>query len=241
MSKCLDCARCVRACRDFQGLGIWTCNDSAVYPISTSNSLNLDETSCVSCGQCVSLCPSGALSERSDFEPIRKAMKEGKVVVAQVAPSVRVSIGEEFGKSPGTISTGQLVMGLKRSGFHYVFDTAISVRKFVCFVNLCFLQADLTIVEEGTEFATRIAKSKPGPFPMFTSCCPGWINLLEKEVCLLSWLLDYLVQYPKLISRVSSCKSPQAMLSALIKVLKFSLSQLTCFSVVVGKKNRSAS
>jgi len=138
----------------------------------------------------VSFCPSGALSERSSFDSIKKAFRDGKVVVAQVAPSLRVSIGEEFGKAPGTITTGQLVMALKRAGFHYVFDTNVG--------------ADLTIVEEGTEFAERLVKPKPGPFPMFTSCCPGWINLLEKE-------------YPKLISRVSTCKSPQSMISALIK------------------------
>eukprot|EP01107_Rhizomastix_libera_P014305 TRINITY_DN4454_c0_g2_i1.p1 TRINITY_DN4454_c0_g2~~TRINITY_DN4454_c0_g2_i1.p1 ORF type:complete len:1274 (+),score=394.84 TRINITY_DN4454_c0_g2_i1:33-3854(+) len=190
MSKCLGCYRCTRVCRDIQSISVWTANDNSVYPIMTSNGLDLSETDCVGCGQCTSVCPSGAIAERSNLDEIRSAMKSGKIMVAQIAPSVRVSIGELFGRVPGSIATGQLVLALKRAGFHYVFDTNFG--------------ADLTILEEAAEFVQRLSKAKPGPFPMFTSCCPGWINYMEK-------------MYPKLISRVSSCKSPQAMLGAVIK------------------------
>lgn len=199
ITKCIECNRCVRMCRDVQGLGIWKFNDGQVIPITTSSGLTVDETLCVSCGQCASVCPSGAIMEKSHLEQVNAALKSGKVVVASVAPSVRVAIGEEFGLPPGTISTGRLVMALKRAGFHFVFDTNFT--------------ADLTIMEEGTEFASRLTSGK-GPFPMFSTCCPCWINLMEK-------------QYPKLIPHMSTCKSPQGMVGALVK---------TYFANRIGKK-----
>jgi NADH-quinone oxidoreductase subunit G len=189
LTKCVECARCVRVCKDVQGLGIWKLNEGAVVPISTSTGAPLSETLCVSCGQCSAVCPSGALKEKSDLESVKAALKSGKVCVIQIAPSIRVAIGEEFGMPPGSIATGQLVMGLKRAGFHFVFDTNFA--------------ADLTIMEEGTEFGGRL-KSGKGPFPMFSTCCPCWINHMEKE-------------YHQLIPHMSTCKSPMTMLGALIK------------------------
>ena len=199
MTKCIECGRCVRMCKDIQGLGIWKLTDGAVVPVSTSSGLPLADTLCVSCGQCSSVCPSGALMEKTHLEQVNAALKSGKVVVASMAPSVRVAIGEEFGMAPGSISTGKAVMGLKRAGFHFVFDTNFT--------------ADLTIMEEGTEFATRLKTGK-GPFPMFSTCCPCWINLMEKS-------------YPELIPYMSTCKSPQGMMGALVK---------TFFAKKLGKR-----
>jgi len=199
MTKCIECGRCSRMCRDIQGLGIWKLTDGAVVPITTSSGLPLADTLCVSCGQCSAVCPSGALSEKTHLEQVNAALKSGKVCVATMAPSVRVAIGEEFGMAPGSISTGKAVMALKRAGFHFVFDTNFT--------------ADLTIMEEGTEFAARLTSGK-GPFPMFSTCCPCWINLMEK-------------QYPELIPHMSTCKSPQGMMGALVK---------TFFAKKLGKR-----
>eukprot|EP01105_Mastigella_eilhardi_P016985 TRINITY_DN38_c0_g3_i1.p1 TRINITY_DN38_c0_g3~~TRINITY_DN38_c0_g3_i1.p1 ORF type:complete len:1209 (-),score=302.45 TRINITY_DN38_c0_g3_i1:136-3645(-) len=198
-TKCVECTRCVRMCRDVQGLNIWKYNEGQVVPITTSSGLDIADTLCVSCGQCASVCPSGAIMEKSHLEQVQAALRSGKVVVASVAPSVRVTIGEEFGLPPGAISTGRLVMALKRAGFHFVFDTNFA--------------ADLTIMEEGTEFANRLKGGK-GPFPMFSTCCPCWITLMEK-------------QYPSLIPHMSTCKSPQGMIGALVK---------TYFAGKIGKK-----
>eukprot|EP01105_Mastigella_eilhardi_P016984 TRINITY_DN38_c0_g2_i3.p1 TRINITY_DN38_c0_g2~~TRINITY_DN38_c0_g2_i3.p1 ORF type:complete len:1200 (-),score=403.08 TRINITY_DN38_c0_g2_i3:174-3629(-) len=199
ITKCVECTRCVRMCKDVQGLNIWKFSEGQVVPITTSSGLDVADTLCVSCGQCASVCPSGAIMEKSHLEQVSAALKSGKVVVASLAPSVRVAIGEEFGLQPGSISTGKTVMALKRAGFHFVFDTNFT--------------ADLTIMEEGTEFAQRL-KSGKGPFPMFSTCCPCWINLMEK-------------QYPQLIPNMSTCKSPQGMIGALVK---------TYFAQKLGKK-----
>jgi NADH-quinone oxidoreductase subunit G/NADP-reducing hydrogenase subunit HndD len=150
---------------------------------------SLADTVCISCGQCVQACPVGALVAHDDREPVWQ-MIEGnkKEVVAQVAPAVRVTIAEALGEDPGIVSTGRLVTAMKRIGFDKVFDTNVT--------------ADLTIMEEGTEFITRLTTG--GVLPMITSCSPGWINFCE-------------TYYPELLPNLSSCKSPQGMFGALIK------------------------
>lgn len=191
LSRCIKCQRCVRVCSEIQGMNIYSMIERGYKTIpQTAFDVPVYETNCISCGQCSNLCPVGAIYETPDWRKVLEILdnKEGKVLVAQTAPAVRVAIGEEFGMEPGSISTGKMVAAIRKLGFDYVFDTNFS--------------ADLTIMEEGTELIERIKEG--GPFPMFTSCCPGWINLLEKE-------------YPEFIKNVSSAKSPQQMMSSIVK------------------------
>jgi iron-only hydrogenase group A len=149
----------------------------------------LSEASCVLCGQCAMVCPTGALMERRHTEEVWKALEDKDLhTIIQVAPAIRASIGEEFGMAPGTVVTGRLVAALRRMGFDKVFDTVFT--------------ADLTIVEEGHELLERMEKG--GKLPMITSCSPGWIKFIEH-------------QYPDLLDHVSTCKSPQQMFGAIMK------------------------
>ena len=145
---------------------------------------------CCSCGQCTAVCPVGAIIERPHVHAVQWHLqhKHGKTVVVQTAPSVRTAISEEFGLPPGTLTAAQLVAGLRECNFDAVFDTNFT--------------ADLTAVEESAELIRRLGAG--GPFPMFTSCCPAWVNLVEQTD-------------PTLLPNLSSCKSPQGMLGALIK------------------------
>ncbi|WP_126992496.1 NADH-dependent [FeFe] hydrogenase, group A6 [Thermosipho globiformans] len=191
LSRCIKCQRCVRVCSEIQGMNIYSMIERGYKTIpQTAFDMPVYETNCISCGQCANLCPVGAIYETPDWRKVLKILdkKDNKILVAQTAPSVRVAIGEEFGMEPGSVSTGKMVAAIRRLGFDYVFDTNFA--------------ADLTIVEEGTELIGRI--NDGGPFPMFTSCCPAWINLLEKE-------------YPEFINNVSSAKSPQQMMSSVVK------------------------
>ncbi|QTA37675.1 iron hydrogenase small subunit [Thermosipho ferrireducens] len=190
LSKCIKCQRCVRVCSEIQGINVYSMIDRGYHTLpQTAFDAPVYETDCISCGQCSYICPVGAIYETPDWKKVLKILeRKEKILVAQTAPSTRVAIGEEFGMEPGSVSTGKMVAALRRLGFDYVFDTNFA--------------ADLTIVEEGTELIGRLKEG--GPFPMFTSCCPGWINLLEKL-------------YPEFIENVSSAKSPQQMMSAVIK------------------------
>eukprot|EP00033_Pygsuia_biforma_P000096 GCRY01000123.1.p1 GENE.GCRY01000123.1~~GCRY01000123.1.p1 ORF type:complete len:1280 (-),score=414.11 GCRY01000123.1:277-4116(-) len=187
--ECIACERCVKACSAIQGMSCLTL-DKDTGKVATKRGVAIDDTDCIACGQCTSFCPTGAITEKSDIDKVRAAMKGGKTVVVQTAPSVRVSIGEEVGLKPGSITDGKLVAALRALGFNYVFDT-------------CF-GADLTIMEEGTEFFNRLKTG--GPLPLMTSCCPAWINTVEKL-------------YPELIPNLSSCKSPMMMTGAVINTL----------------------
>ena len=195
MSKCILCRRCVTACNEIQGVGaINAQNRGFKTVISPAMELPLGDVNCVFCGQCTVVCPVGALKETDAIQKVWKAIhNKNKRVAVQVAPAVRVTIGEEFGNEPGTQVTGKLAAVLRMLGFDDVFDTNFA--------------ADLTIMEEGTELLGRINKAVKGEkttLPMITSCSPGWIKYVEHT-------------YPEELAHLSSCKSPHTMLGALIK------------------------
>ncbi len=191
-NKCVLCGDCVRACYELQGIGAidfaYRGADSAVLP---AFGRNMDVVECVYCGQCASVCPTGALYPAREIKPAWHAIDDPeKIVAAQIAPAVRVAIGEAFGKEAGTVSTGQIAAALKQIGFDYVFDT-------------CFA-ADITVLEEANEFIER--KLAGENLPQFTSCCPAWLRFAEQN-------------YPELLPHLSTCRSPQQMFGALAKEL----------------------
>ena len=189
-NKCVLCGDCVRACKEMQSVGaIDFVNRGARTIVGPAFGKSLRDVECVYCGQCVSVCPVGALVPRPDTEEVWKAIHDPeKVVVAQLAPAVRVALGEGFGMEPGAISTGHIVAALKRIGFDQVYDTSFA--------------ADLTVVEEATEFIGR--KIKGENLPQFTSCCPAWVKFAEQY-------------YPQLLPNLSSCKSPQQMFGSVAR------------------------
>ncbi len=189
-SKCVLCGRCVSACEKLSGLGILNFNNrgSETY-VGPAQFHNLEDAGCIYCGKCIQACPTGAIQEQDHIKYLERALRDrNKVVVCQVAPSVRAALGEEFGYKIGTNVEGQMFAALKELGIKEIIDTNFT--------------ADLTIIEEGTEFIDRLQNG--GVLPMFTSCSPGWVNYLE-------------LYYPEYIPNVSSCKSPQQMAGALIK------------------------
>lgn len=188
--KCILCRRCVAACTQVQGLGIIGANGRGFNTtVGTPFNVPLDATSCIHCGQCIAVCPTGALRERDETDKVIAAISDPtKHVVVQTAPSVRAALGEEFGLPVGTNVEGKMVAALRRCGFEKVFNTDFG--------------ADLTIMEEANELLDRI--NNGGKLPMFTSCSPGWVKFLE-------------FHYPELIPHLSSCKSPAQMQGAAIK------------------------
>lgn len=189
-TKCILCGRCVAACREIQGVGAIDFMGRGLHThIGTFMDRSLAQSVCVSCGQCTLVCPTGALTERDESDPVLAAIHDpDKVVVVQTAPAIRSSLGEALGMPAGSLVTGSMVAALRRLGFDYVFDTQFA--------------ADLTIMEEGTELLHRI--SNGGILPMITSCSPGWINFIETF-------------YPELLPHLSTCKSPQQMFGAIAK------------------------
>jgi iron-only hydrogenase group A len=184
---CIECRRCVRACREMQTVEALGVNyRGSKTNVGTPYEIPLD---CIFCGQCSVVCPTAAITEKDDTEKLEKALADPKkLVVVQVAPSIRFSFGEEFGQPAGKFWEGKLVSAIKELGADKVFDTTLA--------------ADLTIVEEATELIARIKRKKAGP--LFTSCCPSWVLFVEK----------YFSQY---LPNLSSCKSPQQMLGVLTK------------------------
>lgn len=189
-SKCILCRRCVSVCEKIQGVyAIGPYGRGMDTVIGPAWRETMGNSSCVQCGQCVLVCPVGALYERDYTNEVWAALQDPtKHVVVQTAPATRVAIGEPLGLEPGSISTGKMVAALRALGFDKVFDTDFT--------------ADLTIMEEGSEFLERLKKG--GPLPLITSCSPGWIKYMEEF-------------YPELSENVSSCKSPQQMFGALAK------------------------
>ncbi|MBR2525131.1 [bacterium] len=191
-NKCILCGACVRACSEFQGHSVLGfANRGSRTVVQPMNGRDLAAVDCVFCGQCQAVCPTGALTIKSNVDEVWDEInnKEKKVVV-QIAPSVRVALGEMFGLKPGENTIGKIYAALRKIGFDLVFDTNFS--------------ADLTITEEATEFVDRVTNN--GVLPMFTSCCPAWIRYME-------------TQHPDMLAHLSSCKSPQGMLSPVLKEL----------------------
>ncbi|MBE6930334.1 MAG: [Clostridia bacterium] len=189
-SKCILCRRCSAACAKLQHVGVIGANDRGFKThIGSAFEANLGDVACISCGQCINVCPTGALYEKDETAKVFDAINDPeKIVVVQTAPSVRVGLGEAFGMPIGTIVTGKMVAALKRLGFDGVFDTNFT--------------ADLTIMEEATEFLDRYSKKEN--LPLITSCSPGWIKFCEHY-------------HPDMIPNLSSCKSPQGMFGAVAK------------------------
>ena len=189
-SKCIRCGRCIRACKDVQGIAALTyAGRSSDIVVTTAYNKPMETTDCILCGQCSLVCPTGALVEKDDTEKVLDALQDPKKhVIVQVAPSVRVSLGDAFGMEPGAIVTGQMVTALHLLGFDKVFDTNFG--------------ADLTIMEEGTEFLDRLQHG--GVLPMMTSCCPGWVYYVEKH-------------YSDCLPHLSSTKSPMSIFGAVAK------------------------
>jgi NADP-reducing hydrogenase subunit HndD len=196
-SKCILCRRCVTVCNEIQGVGLMNPHHRGFSTfIGPSEDELLGESICTNCGQCVLVCPVGALKEKDSTAIVWDALYDKtKTVVVQTAPAVRAALGEAFGYEPGTLVTGKMAAALHELGFSYVFDTNFA--------------ADLTIMEEGSEFLERVKDALTSPekntvLPIITSCSPGWIKFMEHR-------------YPDQLAHLSSCKSPHMMLGALTK------------------------
>lgn len=207
--KCILCGRCVRVCSEVQGVSaIDFTGRGSTAQIGCAFNEGLNVSSCVNCGQCVMVCPTGALTERRDIDRVLKALDDPALtVVVQHAPAVSVTLAEEFGIKPGSDIVDRMNAAFRRMGFDRVFPTSFS--------------ADLTVMEEAHELVQRVRNG--GPFPMFTSCSPGWIKYLEEF-------------FPQMLGNASTCKSPQQMMGAVIKRLwapAAGLDPKTVFSVSV--------
>ncbi len=189
-NKCILCGDCVRYCSEIQGIGaIDFVSRGSGVTVQPAFGKNLADVECVYCGQCASVCPTGAITIKQEIDMVREAIDNPrKKVVAQVAPAVRVALGEMFNMDSGSITTGKIVAALRMMGFDRVFDTSFS--------------ADLTVIEEANEFLAR--KEKGENLPIFTSCCPAWVKFAEQY-------------YPGLLPHLSSCRSPQQMFGSLAK------------------------
>jgi NADP-reducing hydrogenase subunit HndD len=196
LDKCIMCRRCEMMCNEVQTVGALSAvNRGFMAVVAPAFEQNLEYSPCTYCGQCVAVCPTGALTEVDHTRDVLRAIVDPtKTVVVQTAPAVRAALGEEFGLKPGTLVTGKLVAALKELGFDYVFDTDFA--------------ADLTIMEEGTELLTRLGKflkgDKDANIPILTSCCPGWVNFFEHN-------------FPDMKDVPSTAKSPQQMFGAIAK------------------------
>ncbi len=189
-NKCILCGACVRACKEIQGHGVLDfANRGSKTVVTPAFNKNMGEVDCVYCGQCVAVCPVGALTIKSDVSNVwNEIVNDKKQVICQIAPAVRVAVGEAFGLPAGENTLGLIVAALKKIGFDKVFDTNFA--------------ADLTIMEEATEFISRFKEGKN--LPIFTSCCPAWVRYLEHK-------------HPEMLNHLSTCRSPQQMFGSLAK------------------------
>ncbi len=188
--KCILCGDCVRTCDEVQAVGaIDFAHRGSKMEVSPAFDKPLAQTDCVGCGQCRVVCPTGAISIRTNVTDVWQAIEDPNIrVVAQIAPAVRLAVGDKFGFSKGTNTMGKLVAALRLMGFDKIYDTNFA--------------ADLTVVEESKEFAERLEKNEN--LPLFTSCCPGWVKFCETK-------------YPEFAENISTCRSPQGMFSAVVK------------------------
>lgn len=189
-NKCIKCGDCVMVCEEVQGVGaLGFVNRGSEVSIRPAFGKSLAESNCVNCGQCRIVCPTGAITINNETQKVWDALYDkNKRVIAQIAPAVRVALGEEFGKMPGEITIGKIVAVLKKLGVEQVFDTTLS--------------ADLTVIEESNEFLEKFTKGEN--LPLFTSCCPAWVKFAENR-------------YPELVKNISSCKSPQQMFGTVLR------------------------
>lgn len=189
-NKCILCGDCVRTCDEIQGLGILDfAFRGSKMQVTPAFNKDLSETDCVGCGQCRAVCPTGAITIKQNVEPVWEALADKNIrVVAQIAPAVRVAVGDKFGLKKGENALGRLVTALRHIGFDEVYDTNFG--------------ADLTVMEESKEFVERLESGED--LPLFTSCCPAWVKFCEKR-------------YPQYRKHISTCRSPQEMFGALIK------------------------
>jgi len=196
LDKCIMCRRCEMMCNEVQTVGALSAiNRGFMATVAPAFEQNLEHSTCTYCGQCVAVCPTGALTEVNHVPNVLRALADStKTVIVQTAPAVRVALGEEFGLAPGTLVTGKMTAALRALGFDYVFDTDFA--------------ADLTIMEEGTELLDRLSRHLKGDttarLPILTSCCPGWVNFFE-------------YYFPDLKDVPSTAKSPQQMFGAIAK------------------------
>jgi NADH-quinone oxidoreductase subunit G len=192
MSKCVNCMRCVSVCDKVQDMHVWNVTGTGTRTaVAIRDRKDLMDAGCTFCGQCITHCPVGALRARDDTLKVFSALADpDKICIVQVAPAVRAAWGEDFGLTPEEASVGRMVAVLKAIGFDYVFDTNFS--------------ADLTIMEEGSEFIQRMTHPGEYKMPMFTSCCPGWVRYAK-------------IRYPDMVDNLSTAKSPQQMFGAVAK------------------------
>lgn len=217
--KCIKCMRCIQVCDKIQHSNVWdVVNTGAKTTVDVRDVYHLEDSKCALCGQCITHCPVGALRERDDTDRVLEALEDpNRIVIAQIAPSIRTAWGEPFGLKPEFATVKRLCSAFKIMGFDYVFDTNFS--------------ADLTIMEEATEFLHKVKNKEHETFPMFTSCCPGWVRYIKGH-------------YPEFVGQVSTSKSPQQMFGAVAKsyyaeLLHVDPSRIFCGSVMpcVAKKS----
>lgn len=191
-SKCVKCMRCIQICDKIQTMNVWDLTASGYSTsVGVAKNKKLQDANCTLCGQCITHCPVGALRERDDLGLVREVLSDPeKITMVQIAPAIRTAWAESIGIPKTEATTGKLVSALRRVGFDYIFDTTFT--------------ADLTIMEEGSEFIERFTHKKDYRWPMFTSCCPGWIRFVKTE-------------FPEYVKNLSTAKSPQQMFGAMSK------------------------
>ncbi|NLY73590.1 MAG: 2Fe-2S iron-sulfur cluster binding domain-containing protein [Tissierellia bacterium] len=190
--KCIKCMRCIEICDKIQGLNVWDMSKTGSRTtVDVSHNRRIEEADCALCGQCITHCPTAALRERDDTDRVYEALgTKDKITIVQIAPAVRAAWGEDLGLPREFATVKRLVAALRKIGFDYIFDTNFA--------------ADLTIMEEGSEFLQRLGDKENQKWPMFTSCCPGWVRFIN-------------TQYSDMVDQLSTAKSPQQMFGAIAK------------------------